>query len=70
MASMALSATSLVFEVQRCEAELVAPAKSTPHEFKPLSDVDDLLREQDPFMMLCRYDVSREGRDPVKVIKH
>lgn len=66
---MALSATSLVFEVQRCEPELVAPAKPTPHEFKQLSDVDDLLREQDPFIMLCHYDVSMEGRDPVKVIR-
>ena len=43
MASMALSVTPLVFEVQRCEPELVAPAKPTPHEFKQLFDVDDLL---------------------------
>ena len=31
--------------------------------------MDDLLREQDPFIMLCCYDVLREGRDPVKVIR-
>ncbi|KAK9994169.1 hypothetical protein SO802_023872 [Lithocarpus litseifolius] len=66
---MALSATSLVFEVQRCEPELVAPVKPTPHEFKQLCGVDDLFREQYPFIMFCRYDVSMEGRDPVKVIR-
>ncbi|EEF38392.1 3'-N-debenzoyl-2'-deoxytaxol N-benzoyltransferase, putative [Ricinus communis] len=32
---------ALVFNVYRHEPELIRPAKPTPHEFKPLSDIDD-----------------------------
>ena len=66
---MAPSAASLVFKVRRCEPELISPAKPTPHEFKQLSDVDDQEREHVPNIILYRYDQSREGKDPVKVIR-
>ena len=69
MAIMVPSPTSLVFKVRRCETELVAPAKPTPHEFKQLSDVDDRERRQVPAIQFFRYDQSLEGRDPVKVIR-
>ena len=29
------------FQVNRCEAVVVPPAKPTPHELKQLSDIDD-----------------------------
>ena len=66
---MAPSPTSLVFNVQRCEPEVVVPAKFTPHEFKQLSDVDDRERHHVPVIMFYRYDQSLEGKDPVKVIR-
>jgi len=63
--------TSLVFTVQRREAELVAPAKATPREVKLLSDIDDQdgLRFQIPVIQFYRYDPSQAGRDPVAVIR-
>ena len=65
--------TSLVFKVQRCKPELVAPAKPTPYEFKQLSDIDDQegLRFQIPTIHFYKYDPSilQEIRDPVKVIR-
>ncbi|KAK7858118.1 benzyl alcohol O-benzoyltransferase-like [Quercus suber] len=69
MAITAPSPTSLVFNVRRCEPELVVPAKLTPHEYKQLSDVDDGERHHVPAIMFCRYDQSLEGKDPVKVIR-
>ena len=69
MAIMAPSPTSLVFNVQRCEPEVVVPAKFTPHEFKQLSDVDDRERHHVPVIMFYRYDQSLVGKDPVKVIR-
>ncbi|MBA0632893.1 hypothetical protein Godav_001558, partial [Gossypium davidsonii] len=35
------SSIPLVFSVQRCKPELLAPTKPTPHEHKLLSDIDD-----------------------------
>ncbi|CAL0328075.1 unnamed protein product [Lupinus luteus] len=69
MASSSLP--SLVFEVNRKEAELVAPAKATPHEVKLLSDIDDQdsLRFQIPVIQFYRYDPSMAGKDPVDVIR-
>ncbi|KAB1205269.1 Benzyl alcohol O-benzoyltransferase [Morella rubra] len=66
-----LSTSSLVFTVRRCEPELVAPAKPTPHEFKQLSDIDDQdgLRFQVPVIQFYKYDPSMRGRDPAKVIR-
>ena len=68
---MAPPPTSLVFTVRRCKPELVAPAKSTPHEFKQLPDIDDQegLRFQIPIIYFYKYDPSMQGRDPVKVIR-
>lgn len=69
---MAVSSTAgLVFTVRRKTPELVAPAKSTPHEYKPLSDIDDQegLRFQIPVIQFYRKDGAMEGRDPVKVIR-
>eukprot|EP00257_Ricinus_communis_P007498 XP_002524021.2 LOW QUALITY PROTEIN: benzyl alcohol O-benzoyltransferase-like [Ricinus communis] len=63
--------TSLVFKVHRHEPELVTPAKPTPHEFKPLSDIDDQegLRFHIPVIQFYRCDPSMKGKDPAKVIR-
>ena len=65
--------TSLVFKVQRCKPELVAPAKPTPYEFKQLSDIDDQkgLRFLISTIHFYKHDSSilQEIRDPVKVIR-
>ena len=68
---MVPSSTSLVFTMRRCEPELVAPAKPTPHEFKQLSDLDDResLRFHVPIIQFYRYNSSKQGRDPVKVLR-
>ncbi|KAH1071634.1 hypothetical protein AAZX31_03G223800 [Glycine max] len=68
---MALSSPSLVFTVQRCQPELVAPAKPTPREVKPLSDIDDQqgLRFQIPFILFYGNEPSMAGKDPAKVIR-
>ncbi|OVA04492.1 Transferase [Macleaya cordata] len=70
------SVSSLVFTVRRREAQLIPPAKPTPHEFKYLSDIDDQegLRFQIPGIQFYRNDddVSTAGgsrRDPVDVIR-
>lgn len=63
--------TPVVFKVERCEPELVVPAKPTPHEYKQLSDIDDQesFRFQVPVIQFYPHNPSMEGRDPVKVIK-
>lgn len=63
--------TPVVFKVERCEPELVVPAKPTPHEYKQLSDIDDQesFRFQVPMIQFYPHNPSMEGRDPVKVIK-
>ncbi|KAJ6379717.1 hypothetical protein OIU76_016376 [Salix suchowensis] len=68
---MASSPTSLVFKVHRREPELIKPAKPTPHEFKPLSDIDDQegLRFQIPILQFYRHSPSMQGKDPVEVIR-
>ncbi|GKV07652.1 hypothetical protein SLEP1_g19399 [Rubroshorea leprosula] len=62
---------SLVFTVRRREPELIAPAKSTYREYKPLSDIDDQesLRFQMPIIQFYRNKPSVQGKDPVKVIR-
>ncbi|GKV07657.1 hypothetical protein SLEP1_g19404 [Rubroshorea leprosula] len=62
---------SLVFTVRRREPELIAPAKPTYREYKPLSDIDDQesLRFQLPVIHFYPYTPSMEGKDPVKVIR-
>ncbi|KAL3612751.1 hypothetical protein D5086_003771, partial [Populus alba] len=63
--------TSLAFNVRRCEPELVAPAKPTPHESKPLSDIDRqlYLQFQSPHYNFYAHNPSMQGKDPVKVIR-
>ncbi|KAH6815131.1 HXXXD-type acyl-transferase family protein [Perilla frutescens var. frutescens] len=65
------STQNLTFKVTRKNPELIAPAKPTPHEFKPLSDIDNLeaLRRQIPVIQIYRRNPSAEGKDPVKVIR-
>ena len=65
MAILAPSPTSPVFKVRRCEPQLIAPAKPTPHEFKLLSDVDDVERCQIPVIQFYRFDHSMQGKGPV-----
>ncbi|GMJ11316.1 hypothetical protein like AT5G17540 [Hibiscus trionum] len=52
-----MATSSLVFKVHRREPELIAPAKSTPHEYKLLSDIDDqeAYRFQIPVIHFYRY---------------
>ncbi|GLT36472.1 hypothetical protein SLA2020_108470 [Shorea laevis] len=62
---------SLVFTVRRREPELIAPAKATYREYKPLSDIDDqeTLRFQFPAISFFPCTPSMEGKDPVKVFR-
>ncbi|KAB5529690.1 hypothetical protein DKX38_019771 [Salix brachista] len=66
-----LSINDVVFKVHRREPELIKPAKPTPHEFKPLSDIDDLegLRFQVPILQFYRHSPSMQGKDLVDVIR-
>ncbi|OMP11162.1 Transferase [Corchorus olitorius] len=66
-----LSSSSLAFTVRRCEPELVSPAKPTPREYKLLSDINDQesLRFQVPVVQFYHYNLSMQGKDPVKVIR-
>ncbi|XP_020114477.1 benzyl alcohol O-benzoyltransferase-like [Ananas comosus] len=62
---------SLTFTARRSEAVLVAPAKSTPYELKPLSDIDDQhgLRFYRSGILFFRNNPAQSGRDPAAVIK-
>ncbi|XP_061349474.1 benzyl alcohol O-benzoyltransferase-like [Gastrolobium bilobum] len=64
--------SSLVFSVRRSKPELVAPAKPTPREIKPLSDIDNQagLRAQIPVIQFYRNEPSMAGKDPVEIIRH
>ncbi|GKV07461.1 hypothetical protein SLEP1_g19238 [Rubroshorea leprosula] len=68
---MASPSASLVFKVRRRKPELIAPAKATPREYKPLSDIDDQegLRFQIPVIQFYRYNPSMQGKDPARIIK-
>ncbi|XP_051117756.1 benzyl alcohol O-benzoyltransferase-like [Andrographis paniculata] len=65
------SAGTLKFKVTRRRPELIAPAKPTPHEFKPLSDIDDQegLRFQIPVIQFYRRSPAMAGKDPAGVIR-
>ncbi|KAK4430460.1 Benzyl alcohol O-benzoyltransferase [Sesamum alatum] len=65
------STNALTFKVTRQSPELVPPAKPTPHELKPLSDIDDQegLRFQIPVIQFYRRNPSMDGKDPVMVIR-
>ncbi|XP_077226157.1 benzyl alcohol O-benzoyltransferase-like [Tasmannia lanceolata] len=64
-------ASPLVFSVTRREPVLVTPAKPTPHEFKPLSDIDDqeTFRFQIPVIQFYHNDTRMGGRDPAGVVR-
>ncbi|KAI4334752.1 hypothetical protein L6164_013464 [Bauhinia variegata] len=68
---MSLKHSTLVFSVQRCQPELISPAKPTPYEIKLLSDIDDQdgLRFQVPFIHFYRHQPEMGGKDPVHVIR-
>ncbi|KAK4430466.1 Benzyl alcohol O-benzoyltransferase [Sesamum alatum] len=65
------STNPLTFKVTRQNPELIPPVKPTPHEFKPLSDIDDQdgLRFQIPVIQFYRKNPTMDGKDPVKVIR-
>ncbi|XP_028769523.1 benzyl alcohol O-benzoyltransferase-like [Neltuma alba] len=62
---------TIEFSVRRCQPELVAPAKPTPHVVKLLSDIDDQasLRFQIPLFFFYPHKPSMAGKDPAKLIK-
>ncbi|WCJ27732.1 Alcohol acyl transferase 1 allele GSd [Euphorbia peplus] len=64
-------AEPLVSKVYRQQPELIIPAKPTPYEFKPLSDIDDNdgVRNQASFIFLYRFHPSMRINDPVSVLK-
>ncbi|KAJ4892787.1 (Z)-3-hexen-1-ol acetyltransferase [Raphanus sativus] len=69
--SLPLSTTTcLSFKVHRRKPELVTPAKPTPRELKPLSDIDDQqgLRFQIPFIFFYRPNLTCT-LDQVQVIR-
>ncbi|CAN0841308.1 Benzyl alcohol O-benzoyltransferase [Linum grandiflorum] len=61
----------LKFKVQRKDPELVRPSRPTPHELKPLSDIDDQegLRFHIPTIQFYNYQPSMSGKDPAEVIR-
>eukprot|EP00253_Pinus_taeda_P025773 PITA_25773 len=62
---------SLHFKVTRKPAVLVAPSRPTPEEFLYLSNIDDqpTLRFHCPFVQFYRFDPSKKGEDPARVIR-
>lgn len=64
-------ASSLVFNVKRQQPVLVAPAKPTPHEFKPVSDIDDQegLRFQTPNLQIYRNHEAFRGQNLTELLR-
>ncbi|KAI3696804.1 hypothetical protein L6452_29364 [Arctium lappa] len=62
---------ALNFTVRRRTPELISPAKPTPRELKPLSDIDDQdwLRFQTPLIQFYRRDPKMADRNPATVIR-
>lgn len=65
------STDTISFQVIRKNPELIPPAKPTPHELRPLSDIDDQdgLRFQMPLIEIYRNNPSMKGKDPVRIIR-
>ncbi|CAH1417388.1 unnamed protein product [Lactuca virosa] len=63
--------TSLTFVVRRQAPELIAPAIPTPHELKPLSDIDDqeALRYHVPGILMYKRDPKMGDTNPASVIR-
>ncbi|KAJ0690927.1 putative benzyl alcohol O-benzoyltransferase [Helianthus annuus] len=63
--------TPLTFTVRRCAPELIVPAKLTPRELKPLSNIDDQerLRLQIPGIFIYRRDPKMRDKNSVSVIR-
>ncbi|KAL8262692.1 hypothetical protein R6Q59_024041 [Mikania micrantha] len=63
--------TLLTFTVRRRAPELIVPAKPTPRELKPLSDIDDqeALRSQVPVIQFYRHDPKMTHKNPASVIR-
>ncbi|PWA57332.1 benzyl alcohol O-benzoyltransferase [Artemisia annua] len=63
--------TSLTFTVHRRAPELIVPAKATPSELLPLSDIDDQegLRFHIPTIHFYRGDPKMRGKNPASVIR-
>ncbi|KAJ6416143.1 hypothetical protein OIU84_004862 [Salix udensis] len=68
---MASSSSPLKLTVKRCEPQLIPPSEPTPHELKPLSDIDDQrgTRSHFPFIMFYHGNPSMKGKDPAVAIK-
>ncbi|XP_019182353.1 PREDICTED: methanol O-anthraniloyltransferase-like [Ipomoea nil] len=68
---MACLSAPLLFCVKRSKPQLIVPSSSTPHEQKPLSDIDDqsTIRVHVPILMFYRNSVERRGEDPAMAIK-
>ncbi|KAG6511220.1 hypothetical protein ZIOFF_029277 [Zingiber officinale] len=66
-----MASSSLTFTVHWREVVLVAPAETTPHNFKRLSDVDDQdgLRFHVPVIQFYHDHPSMAGQDPCMVIQ-
>ena len=65
------STKRLALSVIKKTAELLSPTKSTPYEFKHLSDIDDqtFLRTYVTTINFYKKNPSMEGKDPVKIIR-
>ncbi|CAN1246245.1 Benzyl alcohol O-benzoyltransferase [Linum grandiflorum] len=68
---MSPTSSPLIFKVNRCEPELVRPARPTPHETKLLSDIDDqeVLRYHFPMIQFYQNNPTIHGKDPAAVIR-
>ncbi|KAK9058753.1 hypothetical protein SSX86_023595 [Deinandra increscens subsp. villosa] len=63
--------TPLTFTVRRGPPELIVPAKPTPRELKPLSDIDaqKVLRFHTPGIHFYRHNPKLKNKNPASVIR-
>ncbi|KAK1411854.1 hypothetical protein QVD17_32657 [Tagetes erecta] len=68
---MAPNNTPLMFIVRKRAPELIVPAKPTPRELKPLSDIDDQqgLRFHIPVIQFYHHQPEMKNKDPASVIR-